>query len=182
MLDEKMFFDGWSSVLRTLIVGVLAYIALVILLRVSGKRTLSKWNAFDFVVTIAIGSTLATALLSKTTSLAQGVTALGLLIALQFVITWLSVRSKTVQSWIKAEPTLLLQDGRFLHDALKQKRIAESEVRAALRQHGKASLEDVEAVVLESDGSFSVINRPPDGTHSSTLVDVSGYLARNQRG
>lgn len=181
-LDGKMLFDGWGPLLRTLIVGMLAYVALVVLLRVSGKRTLSKWNAFDFVVTIAIGSTLATVLLSKETSLAQGVLALGLLIALQFVITWLSVRSQIVRRWIKAEPTLLLYNGRFLHDVLSRERIAESEVRAALRQHGKAALDDVEAVVLETDGSFSVIDRPPNGASGSALADVHGYGAGGSRG
>ena len=88
-----MFFQSWAGLGRTALVGVLAYLALVVLLRVSGKRTLSKINALDLIVTVALGSTLATVLLSKTTSLAEGVTAFVLLIALQFVITWLSVRS-----------------------------------------------------------------------------------------
>lgn len=71
-----MIFDGWIPILRTLVAGLSAYIALIVILRISGKRTLSKWNAFDYVVTIALGSTLATILLSKDTSLAQGVAAL----------------------------------------------------------------------------------------------------------
>jgi uncharacterized membrane protein YcaP (DUF421 family) len=78
--------------LRTLLVGSLAYAALVVLLRLSGKRTLSKWNMFDLVVTVAFGSTLATALLSKDTSLMQGVAAFALLVALQWALTWASVR------------------------------------------------------------------------------------------
>lgn len=73
--------------------GVLSYTALVVLLRTSGKRTLSKMDAFDFVVTIALGSTLASVMLSKNTSWAQGVVAFGLLITLQYAVTWLSVRS-----------------------------------------------------------------------------------------
>ena len=55
-LPEKMFFDGIQPLIRTLVVGVLAYIFLIIVLRISGKRTLSKINAFDFVVTIALGN------------------------------------------------------------------------------------------------------------------------------
>ncbi|HXG82568.1 MAG TPA: hypothetical protein VNI84_00950 [Pyrinomonadaceae bacterium] len=51
-----MFFDDWFGLVRILIVGVLAYAALIFLLLASGKRTLSKWNAFDFVVTMALGS------------------------------------------------------------------------------------------------------------------------------
>ena len=77
-----------------LIVGTLAYAALILLLRASGNRTLSKMNAFDFVVTVALGSTLATMLLSADVALAEGVVALALLIGLQFVITWLSARRR----------------------------------------------------------------------------------------
>ncbi len=79
---DPMFFQNWSGLLRTVVVGVLAYVALVALLRVSGKRTLSKMNAFDFVVTVALGSTLATILLSKNVALAEGVVAFAVLISL----------------------------------------------------------------------------------------------------
>ncbi|WP_231362619.1 hypothetical protein [Thioalkalivibrio sp. ALMg9] len=67
-----MFFGGWDGLLRTLVVGVLAYVALIVFLRLSGKRTLSKMNAFDLVVTVALGSTLATVLLAKDVALAEG--------------------------------------------------------------------------------------------------------------
>jgi uncharacterized membrane protein YcaP (DUF421 family) len=70
-----MFFDSWTGLGRVLVVGTLAYFALVLTLRVSGKRTLSKLNAFDLVVTVALGSTLATVLLSKDVALAEGLLA-----------------------------------------------------------------------------------------------------------
>jgi uncharacterized membrane protein YcaP (DUF421 family) len=75
-------FNSQSYLLNTLIVGILAYIILVFLLRLSGKRTLSKWNSFDFITTVAFGSILATLLLSKDTSLAQGTLGFALLIIL----------------------------------------------------------------------------------------------------
>jgi uncharacterized membrane protein YcaP (DUF421 family) len=109
-----MLFDSWTGLGRVVLVGTLAYLALVLLLRISGKRTLTKLNAFDLVVTVALGSTLATVLLSKTVALAEGALALGLLVFLQYAIAWLSVRSPGFQSVIKAEPTLLLCRGRFL--------------------------------------------------------------------
>ena len=71
-----MFFSTWAALGRVLVIGPLAYVALVLLLRISGKRTLTKLNAFDLVVTVALGSTLATVLLSKSVSLAEGVLAL----------------------------------------------------------------------------------------------------------
>lgn len=152
-----MFFDGWEGLWRTAIVGTLAYAALVIILRVSGKRTLSKLNAFDFVVTVALGSTLATILLDSQTALAEGVLALALLIFLQFAITWLSTRSSGFQALVKAEPSLLVHRGRFLHGALRAERVTEVEILAALRSQGIGDLSEIEAVVLETDGTLSAV-------------------------
>ncbi|SDC32666.1 DUF421 domain-containing protein [Belnapia rosea] len=154
-----MFFDNWMGLLRVVIIGTLAYTALVLLLRVTGKRTLSKMNAFDLVVTVALGSTLATVLLSKDVALAEGVVAFTLLVLLQYAITWLSVRSDRVRSLVKAEPCLLLRDGQFLREAMRRERVTEDEVQAAARAQGIASLDDAAAAVLETDGSLSVIRR-----------------------
>lgn len=164
-----MFFDSWSGIGRVLAVGVLAYAALVVLLRVSGKRTLSKMNAFDLVVTVALGSTLATIVLSKDVALAEGVAAFALLILLQFSVTWSSVRSKGLRSAVKSEPTLLFFDGRFLSDALRRERVTQDEAEAAVRQHGHASMQQVAAIVLETDGSLSVVKKPGD---ASAKLDV----------
>lgn len=151
-----MFFNGWEGLARTALVGVLAYLALIVLLRMSGKRTLSKMNAFDLVVTVALGSTLATVLLSKDVALAEGVVAFAVLIGLQLSITWLSVRSRTVARFVKAEPTLLVHRGQYLPQAMRRERVLESEVLAAVRGQGMAAVDQVQAVVLETDGSFSV--------------------------
>ena len=175
-----MFYNSWSELLHTLIVGSLGYVALIILLRISGKRTLSKWNAFDFIVTIAFGTILGSILLSTNTSLLQGVLGFGLLILFQFIISWLSVRFKGVPGLINAQPTLLLYKGKLLHDALKRERITEGEIRAALRTSGIAALEDVDAVVLETNGSFSVIEEITTDS-ASALTDVQGYSRKTSR-
>ncbi|MCD0462784.1 DUF421 domain-containing protein [Roseiconus lacunae] len=157
MIDQKMFFDGWAPLLRTTILGTLAYIALIMMLRVSGKRTLSKMNAFDFVVTVAFGSTLATVLISRDVSLAQGVVALALLIVLQLVCTFLATRSASFQRLIKAQPTLIFFRGRYLDDVLRRQRVTQEEVVAAIRSKGIADPESVDAVVIESEGTLTVI-------------------------
>lgn len=169
-----MFFNSWSVLGRILIVGVLAYLALIVLLRVSGKRTLSKMNAFDLVVTVALGSTLATILLSQDVALADGLMALGVLIGMQWVLAALSVRSPTVNRLVKSEPQLLLYRGRYLPRAMRTERVVEMEVLAAVRAQGIASLDAVEAVVLETDGSFTVIKRT-DHVHVAPLHAVTGY-------
>jgi uncharacterized membrane protein YcaP (DUF421 family) len=168
-----MFFDGWTGLFRTVVVGVCAYVVLIVLLRISGKRTLSKMNAFDFVITVALGSTLATILLSKETALAEGIVALALLIFLQFAITWLSVRSRWVRRFVKAEPRLLFHKGEFLANAMLAERINEGEIMQAMRSQGISGKEAVEAVVLESDGTLSIMKSVSDG-RSSVLENVGG--------
>jgi len=150
-------FDGWNPILRVLIVGPLAYTSMVILLRVSGKRTLSKMNAFDLVVTISLGSVLATILTDRTLALVTGVTVIAVLIACQFVITALSVRLPAVERFVKAEPSLLVRNSRLLPEAMKRSRVTEGEVMAAIREAGVASLSDVAEAVLETDGSVTVV-------------------------
>ncbi|UXZ53229.1 DUF421 domain-containing protein [Halomonas sp. 7T] len=170
---DMVFFSSWESFLRTLIVGVLAYGVLVAFLRISGNRTLSKMNAFDLIVTVALGSTLATVLLSKDIALAEGALALALLISLQFVITWLSVRVSWVKRLITGEPLMLLYRGEYLTAALRQARVTKEEVRSAVRSSGIGQLSAVEAVVLETDGSLSVVRRDEEGDGSS-LSGVRG--------
>ncbi|MFD1510576.1 DUF421 domain-containing protein [Lacimonas salitolerans] len=158
-MSDPIFFDTWLGLLRIPVVGILAYATLILMLRISGKRTLSKLNAFDLLVTVALGSTLATVLLNKSVPLAEGILALALLIGLQFAITWASIRSDRFQNLIKSEPTLLVHNGRYLDAALRQQRITREEIGAALRQTGRSDIDEVISVVLETDGSMTVLPR-----------------------
>lgn len=168
-LDTRMpIFESWTGLGRTALVGVLAYAGLVLFLRLSGKRTLSKMNAFDFVVTIALGSTLASILVSRQTPLADGVLALALLIALQFAVAWLAVRSPRFRRLIKAEPVLLYLDGCYIEASLRHERVVRDEILAAVRAAGHRDMAAIDAVVLETDGTFSVL-------HKSKTADVRGH-------
>ncbi|MFW2830776.1 DUF421 domain-containing protein [Sphingomonas sp. ID0503] len=167
ILRTNMFFDSWSGLLRVLILGTSAYLALVLILRISGKRTLAKMSAFDLVVTVALGSTLATILLTKDVALAEGVLAFLVLVLLQYVIAALSVRSRLVRRLAKAEPAMLLEDGVFDDQALRRERVTRQEVFAAVRGSGAGDLAAIAAVVLETDGSFSVIAQSRSGSRSA---------------
>ena len=177
---EQAFFDGWPALIRTLVVGVLAYASLIFFLRATGKRTLSKMNAFDFVVTVALGSTLATILLSKDVSLAQGCLAMALLIGLQYVITWSSVRMRWIRRTVTGEPTLLFYRGLPLDGAMRRARVTGDEVVCAARIAGFATMEEVGAVVLETDGSFSVVPRD-DRQQDEILGGMENPQALNKR-
>lgn len=172
---SQIFFDNWETLLRTLIIGVLAYISLVMLLRISGRRTLSKMNAFDMVVTVALGSTLATILLNPNVTLAEGVLAFSLLIGMQYLVTWSSVRIPWIRKIVTGEPALLVYEGKLLPSALKRARVTEDEIHSAIRASGKQTFEQIKAVVLETDGSFSVVKTENnDATSSLKGVVIPG--------
>jgi uncharacterized membrane protein YcaP (DUF421 family) len=152
-----MVFASPHDLLRVIVVGICAYTALVILLRVTGKRTLSKMNAFDFVVTVALGSILASTILNSEVSLSKGLLAVVLLCGLQFAVTYMSVRWKPFSRLVKSEPKLLFFNSQWLPDAMRQERVTEDEVIAAAREHGIGDLSNVRAVVLETNGTISII-------------------------
>lgn len=152
-----MFFDDTQGLIRVFVISILAYVVLVLFLRISGKRTLTKLNAFDLVVTVALGSTLATIILSKDVALAEGVLALFMLIALQYVVTWLSVRRDGFQRLVQSEPRILVRNGEWIEKAMKDERVNRNEVLAAVRGAGMNGIEGIGVVILETDGSMSVI-------------------------
>lgn len=155
---QHIFYNGWEGFARTLTVGVLGYVFLVGYLCWSGKRTLSKRNAFDLIVTVSLGSVLlASLLLGKSVAPAEGVLTRSLLVALQFVVIWTSVHARRVRRCVTGE--LLLDHGEFLPAVLKHARVTKDEARAAIHSAGIGSLNQVAAVVLETDGSFSVVKQ-----------------------
>lgn len=151
-----MWFDSWDSLFRILVHGALGYVTLVFFLRVSGSRTLSKMNAFDFVVTIALGSTFAALVLDDSIPFANGVLALALLIGLQWVVSSVYVRSERFEALVKTKPQLLYWRGAFEHRSMRRERVSEAEIVAAMRAND-ASAPDRAAVVLETDGSLTVM-------------------------
>jgi uncharacterized membrane protein YcaP (DUF421 family) len=166
-----MFFNNFENIFRISVVGILAYVSLLIFLRISGKRTLSKMNAFDLVVTVALGSTLATILLSPNTALLEGLTAFVILIGMQLIVTWTSVHWPLFNKLVKSEPRMLYYEGKYLKKAMKEERIVEAEIMQAVRSSGYASMQLVHSIVLETDGTFSV-NSKNNFQSNSALKDV----------
>lgn len=150
-----MWFDSWASLIRIVVLGTLGYVALVVILRVSGKRTLSKMNAFDFVITISLGSVYATLVVSDSVALIDGIVALALLVGLQWCVSAIYVRSRWFERLVKDRPQLLYWQGEYLDEVLKRERVTRDEVQAAMRDsnvnHERA------LAVLETDGSITVV-------------------------
>src|SRR3954467_14879458 len=166
-----LFFESWYSIGRTVSLSIIGFAALIIMLRVSGKRTLSKLNVFDFVFVVAVGSVFAATLVEKDVTLVEGLASLATLIVVQAGLAKLAAYSRTAERIINGAPTLLLSHGKFIHHALKKERVTEEEVRAAIREEGLTRVEDADAVVLKNDGTMTVAHeskRPG----ASSLVDA----------
>lgn len=174
MNDVVYLFDGWAPLGRILVVGTLTYVALVLLLRVSGSRALASMNAFDFIVTVAIGAVFGRTLTAKEVALAEGVAALALLVALQYAVAWLQTRWAPFKGVLTNPPTLLYFRGSLLREAMRRQRVTEAELQAAVRKKQLGSLAEVEAIVLEPTGEFSVIESVGDG--SALGKDVEGQI------
>jgi uncharacterized membrane protein YcaP (DUF421 family) len=171
MGHTPFYFESWYNVERTVTLTIVGYATLFTMLRVSGKRTLSKLNVFDFVFVVAVGSVFASTIISKDVTLIEGVAAMGTLMLIQLVLAELAARFPKLERIINGEPTLLLSNGKFIRDALKRERVTEEEVRGAIRGEGVTRVEDVDAVTMENDGTLTVawMSKKPG---NSSLVDA----------
>ena len=171
---NKLFFDSWESLFRSLIITILAYCVLLVMIRISGKRTLSKMNAFDFIITIALGSSLSSVALNKDVALLDGLLVFVLLILMQFLISWSAFNTKFVYNLVTSEPVLLLYKGKVFDKTMKKERIVMDELLMAVRKNGFASPDEVAAVVLETSGDLTVLGSIGDKPEDS-LKKIKNY-------
>ena len=184
MNDVIFWFGGWPPIIRILVVGALMYVALVILLRLSGSRTLASMNVFDFIVTVAIGAAFGRTLTTRAVALVEALTAFALLVGLQFSVAWAQTRWTQLMGIVTNPPALLYFRGEFLRKAMRQQRVTEALLRAAVRKEHLGSMNEVEAIVLESSGEFSVIRSIGDGSAlgeaiQEQIADLVGGTSRD---
>ena len=139
--------------------ALLFYILIIVMVRVVGKRTTSEFNNFDWIINVAVGSLAASGILLRNVASSDAIVAIVVLAACQFVTTKLVMRSEDVADIVKAEPTLLTHKGEYLRDAMARTRISEEEIKMALRATGITANSGANWVVLETNGTMSVIPR-----------------------
>lgn len=153
-----LFFEGWEGIWHVIICAALSYLTLFLFIKISGKRTLAKLNAFDFVVTVTLGSTLSSMILAKV-ALAEGAIALAVIIGMQFLFAWMAKESKTMEKVINAEPTLLYYNGEFVKAGMDKELITKDEVYAEVRKFRIEQMDEVMAVVMELNGDITVVKK-----------------------
>jgi uncharacterized membrane protein YcaP (DUF421 family) len=149
-----------GSVLLDIVVRTaIIYIAVLIGMRISGKRQIGQMTPFDLVLLLLIANAVQNAMTGPDTSLIGGLAAAATLLVLNTVISRLALRNKRVHSIVEGNPTLLIHSGNIIKSHLEREKIGEQELQQALREHGIGSITEVQGAVLEVDGSISVIKK-----------------------
>lgn len=171
---EDLFLKDIGSLLHIGICALLSYIVLFVFIRISGKRTLSKLTAFDFVVTVSLGSILSSMMLGKSPIL-EGAVALIVVIGLQYVLAYSAKKSTSLEKVLNSKPTLLYYQGSFIEEAMDREVVTREEVFAAVREFRMHNMAEVLAVVMEINGELTVVKKESGavvGHHSLSDIQL----------
>ncbi|MCZ2860140.1 DUF421 domain-containing protein [Blastococcus sp. VKM Ac-2987] len=167
MNQTRFFWDDDNPVARILLIGTLGYIALALLLRVSGARTMARMTPFDFVITVTLGSAFGRVLTASEVSLVEALVTFALLVVLQWVFAYGRFHWSWFARAVDPGPTLVWHDGAPVRGALARHRISESDLDSAAREKGFGSLDSVAAIVLQADGRWAVVGKEGFGNGST---------------
>ena len=145
----------------TVLRGIVVFFALFLLMRVIGKRELSKLEPFDLILLIILGDALQQGLTQDDYSLTGALLAIGTIAVLQVAFSYLSFRFPWLRPLLNGEPVIVVQDGKAIERNLKRERLTLDDIAESARVQGIRSLEDVAWGVLETSGTISFIKKNP---------------------
>jgi len=173
---DIVFFDNIDKLGRIVLTAIMVYVLIVLTTKISGKRSTSQLNNFDWIVTVMIGSLGASTILLKDIPFVEGAASIIVLYVLQFLVTKYASISPPFSQVILSEPRIVFYQGQYLYDAMRAERLTQQELESAMRADGVQNLSDVEAIVFESDAKLTIItnakNSSTDGTISETLLPL----------
>ncbi len=177
--SAPIWYDGVGDLGRVALATPVLYLAVILAIRLTGKRSTSQMNNFDWIVTVALGSIIGSGIILKSITVSEALLATAMLLATQWLLTSGILRFDWMAHLVKAEPRLLVHRGRYVHSAMKAERVTETEVMSAIRARGLTDVKDAQWVILETDATFSVI--ADDGRDFSNvgLEQVSGFPPRH---
>lgn len=176
-MDLTWISTTWTAVMMVILSSVVIYISVIVFTRFSGLRSFSKMSSFDFAMTVAVGSLIATTILMKDPPLLQSMVALASLYILQLTVAKLRGMSATIDQLVDNQPVLLMKGTEVLDDNMKSTKVTYDDLRAKLREANVTQLSQVKAVVLETTGDVSVLHNadPKHKLDDELLSNVKGW-------
>jgi len=154
----ELAMPWWEFILRAVVV----YVVLLAMIRISGKRTMGQFTPFDVLLIVLLGNAVQNSLLGKDQSLLGGLFLAAILISLNWLVGFVSSRSRRAERLIEGEPVVLARDGKLFERVLKRELVSENDFEEALRQNGQLTMDDVALALLETDGRISVVPKKKD--------------------
>lgn len=143
--------------------GLAIYLMLLVIFRLTGKRSLGQITTFDFVLLLVISEAVQNGMVGQSYSITTALVLVLTLVAVDLGLSWLKERSVRVQKWVEGLPLILVDEGRLLHDRMKKARVDEGDILGAAREaHGLERLDQVKYAVLERNGGISIIPWRPE--------------------
>jgi uncharacterized membrane protein YcaP (DUF421 family) len=150
-----MDLPWWEFIVR----GTVVYVVLLVMVRVSGRRTVGQFTPFDLLVVMLLSEAVSNSLSGGDDSLVGGLLIAATLIALNMLVALLSSRSRKMSSVLDGTAVLLGRDGKFFDSVIKNCRLAEADIEQALRE-ADCSREQMQCAFLEADGSITIQKKP----------------------
>ncbi|WP_201573963.1 DUF421 domain-containing protein [Psychrobacter sp. H8-1] len=173
---DMIFFDNIDKLGRIVLTAVMVYVLIVLATKVSGKRSTSQLNNFDWIVTVMIGSLGASTVLLENIPFIEGAASIIVLYVLQFLVTKYASISPAFSSVILSEPRIVFYQGQFLPDAMRAERLTRQELECAMRSEGVHSLSEIEAIVFESDAKLTIIIKSDSEQATDTVSETLAPL------
>ncbi len=169
---DMLFFDSVDKLGRIILTAVMVYILIVLTTKVSGKRSTSQLNNFDWIVTVMIGSLGASTILLENIPFIEGGASILVLYALQFAVTKYASISPQFSNVILSEPRIVFYQGQYLPEAMRDERLTRQELECAMRSEGIHSLDDIEAIVFESDAKLTIITKSENSQNNESISET----------
>jgi len=151
----SMSVAWWELVVR----GVVVYVFLLVLLRITGKRQVGQLAPFDLVLLLVLSNAVQNSMNAGDNSLIGGLISAATLIAANFAVGLATFRSKRIEAIVEGRPQVIIHNGKVYEDVIAKARLTHHELAAALRQAGCGCAEEVHTAILENDGAISVVPR-----------------------
>ena len=163
--SNEMFTPG-LPVLEKIIRPIIVYFALVLLLRVFGKRELAQLNPFDLVVLLSLSNTVQNAIIGSDNSVTGGLIGAVSLLGANYLVVRFLFRHRRIDQIVEGSPTVLVEKGKVRRKGLAQELLTESELAMVCRRQGFAHVSEVESCVLEPGGTFTLKGKHPSADES----------------
>jgi uncharacterized membrane protein YcaP (DUF421 family) len=143
----------WEFVLR----GVMVYVFLLVILRITGKRQTGQLAPFDLVLLLVLSNAVQNSMNGGDNTITGGLILATTLVCLNWIVGWLTYHSKHIETFVEGKPIILIHDGKIYHESMRRVQMTQHELEASLRANGCAGPEEVRFAVLENNGLFTVI-------------------------